>query len=72
MFTNLLIDHINTSIAESSGDATRKGSPTGVLENRANQLPLRCACPSVDAVLRYVSREIDCTMVELMSDGRMG
>src|SRR5208283_105583 len=39
MFTNLPIDHINTSIAESSGRATRKGSPTRVLENRANQLP---------------------------------
>jgi len=44
MFTNLPeiyvgIDHINTSIAESSGRATRKGSPARVLENRANQLP---------------------------------
>src|SRR6516164_6773198 len=39
MFTNLPIDHINMSIAESSGRATRKGSPTRVLENRANQLP---------------------------------
>src|SRR5215469_12963979 len=39
MFTNLPIDHINTSIAQSSGRATRKGSPTRVLENRANQLP---------------------------------
>src|SRR5215469_13064879 len=39
MFTNLPIDHVNTSIAESSGRATSKGSPTRVLENRANQLP---------------------------------
>src|SRR5262250_2628727 len=39
MFTNLPIDYINTSIAESSGRATRKGSPTRVLENRVNQLP---------------------------------
>ena len=38
-FTNLPIEHINTRIAESSGRATRKGSPTRVLENRANQLP---------------------------------
>src|SRR5262249_33976919 len=39
MFANLQINHINTSIAESSGRATRKGSPARVLENRANQLP---------------------------------
>src|ERR1700690_2510029 len=39
MCTNLPIDHINTSIAESSGRATGKGSPARVLENRANQLP---------------------------------
>jgi hypothetical protein len=39
MFTNLPIDHVNTSIAESSGRVNRKGSPTRVLKNRANQLP---------------------------------
>jgi len=33
------MDHINTSIAESSGSGTGKRSPTRVLENRASQLP---------------------------------
>src|SRR5215472_15694290 len=56
MFTNLLIDHSNTSIAQSSGRATRKGSPTRVLENRANQLPQF----SAEELAIHCSRTLPC------------
>src|SRR5215468_6055920 len=44
------------AFAESSGRATRKGSPTRVLENRANQLPQF----SAEELAIHCSRTLPC------------